>query len=81
MSYTEITKQKLDDLLFDWEIDHQQSERGQFLAYDEDVKVRIAADNTTRDFRIEEFKSKEDAVNRLTRTEGPICDMHSFEIC
>lgn len=80
MSYTEITKQKLDDLLFDWEINHQQSERGQFLAYDEDVKVRIGADNTTRDFRIEEFKSKEDAVNRLTRSESPICDIHGFEL-
>ena len=80
MSYTEITKQKLDDLLFDWEIDHQQSERGQFLAYDEDVKVRIGADNTTHDFRIEEFKSKEDAVNWLTRSEGPICDIHGFEL-
>lgn len=64
--YTEITIEKLNDLLFDREIDHQQSERWLFLAYDSKVKSRVAADNTTRDFRIEEFKSKVDAINWLT---------------
>ena len=64
--YTEITIEKLNDLLFDREIDHQQSERWLFLAYDSKVESRVAADNTTRDFRIEEFKSKVDAINWLT---------------
>lgn len=67
MSYTEVTEQKFQDLLFDWEIDHQQSERWLFLCYDSKAKKRIAGDNTTRDFWVEEFKSKVDAINWLNR--------------
>lgn len=63
--YIEITIEKLHDLLFDREIDHQQSERGQFLAYDSQNEVFIAADNRSHDFFIEEFRTREEAVKWL----------------
>ena len=63
--YIEITIEKLNDLLFDREIDHQQSERWQFLAYDSQNKVFIAADNRSHDFFIEEFRTRDEAVKWL----------------
>lgn len=63
--YIEITIEKLNDLFFDREIDHQQSERGQFLAYDAQNKVFVAADNCSHDFFVEEFRAREEAVEWL----------------
>lgn len=64
-NYIEISHEKLQDLFFDWEISHEQSERWQFLCYNPKYKKWVVADNRTHDFFMEEFETKKEAINWL----------------